>query len=282
MLTVSDFLGNSDEEIVAMNCHNCLSLVPFSRVPLMNNFIFYNPAVDMNRECQAKQDSNYEDKEEKFLDESSDYLDEVLESETSSCEQLVTLLIESNMEPEAAAIETQKKRGRKRKLETPSPEVQFELIPEHKIKTEKPSIDYSTIKNEIKTEAKYGVPTYDQMKPEEYEWIRQQISASKIHANLFQCSQCNQQLRSQAAIRYHVYNKHLLKHNTIKHTKERAINNKWVAAKIKESKHIVRSSDGTLSNMIWKCVECSKTLNSAQSIRYHLHQHLKTDPERDA
>lgn len=107
-----------------------------------------------------------------------------------------------------------------------------------------------------------SIANYYQMTTQQEKWLKQQVTAARIFPNFFECQQCRKNLRSYAAIRYHIYSKHVIPQDADK---------TWVANKIRESKKIFESKDGRKS---WHCVKCSYVSPSAPGIRYHYHKHL--------
>lgn len=262
LANVREFLDKTDEELIVMNYHSCLTLSPLSKASIMRNFVFFTPVVQAGiKVSRVKNDPNYSEDDAVSPDKN--------DGDTTD------ILIEMPM----------KKRGRKRKIDTP-PADDTDTEPKRRdCKPKLEEIDIKKEKEEMQTETfKVLEATHESKRtrkkeeqkeklkiaghtltPEQEAMLKTQVNLSKIKNSRFRCSQCEKRLACHASIRYHILSKHILPRDT---------NKEWVARKILESRKNFRSQDGVLRT-IWRCTECFKEFSSAPAIRYHLTMHLR-------
>lgn len=257
---VREFLDKTDEELIVMNYHSCLTLSPLSKASIMRNFVFFTPVVQAGlKVLQVKNEPN-------------DSEDDAVSPDKNDGDT-TDLLIEMPI----------KKRGRKRKIET-SPADDTDTEPKRRdCKPKLEEIDIKKEKEEMQTETFNALEATHESKrtrkkeeqklkiarnsltPEQEAMLKTQVNLSKIKNSRFKCSQCEKRLACHASIRHHILSKHIL---------PRDPNKEWVSRKILESRKNFRSQDGVLRT-VWRCVECFKEFSSAPAIRYHLTMHLK-------
>lgn len=301
--TVTEYLDKIEEEVIVMDCHNCLSLVPFSKVSIMNSFVLYTPTVQasvmrVRNESLECEDSVSSSSEQFTLLEP--LLIPLPKKKRGRKRKILsppdpeTLI---NIEPSAP-----KKRGRKRKLpvdESVKDKIDITVISPMQepypldiknIKQERPTIDYSNFFDEkcekkavirpkdndeefklpAANESDYKIKDYRifgrSLTPEQNSLLKSQMQKSKINAHFFKCCHCRKALSCYASIQYHIFFKHILPRDTEK---------EWISRKVLESRKIIKTKGASSSQTVWVCVECSKKHLSAPSIRYHLKSHLK-------
>lgn len=252
LTSVREFMDKTDEELIIMNCHSCLTLSPLSKAGIMRNFVFFTPVVQAGLEVLQVKIEPIDSEDAAVSPDRND-------GDTTD------ILIEMPV----------MKHGRKRKIDT-SPAPAGDIDGEPKRRDCKPKLEQINIKKEreeeicetshkIKSEGHALQIGGHTLTPEQEAILNTQVNLSKIKNSRFRCSQCNNRLASHASIQYHILFKHIL---------PRDLNKEWVARKILESRKEILSEDG-VSTTIWKCVECSKECSSAPAIRYHLKMHLK-------
>lgn len=204
--------------------------------------------VEVSQEVEVKEE---ESPQENF---SSQIVNEFLETAGSVAE-----------EPSA----TPKKRGRKRKIvfevpqEVPeeTQDTKVEAIPESEGRTLRCNRS-TTVTFEESSPFDYTL----ELSGEEKKWLREQIALSRYSDKLFTCSQCLKVLKSYAAVRYHIVNKHM---------KSRDSTKEWIAQQLKESELDARER----GELLFKCTFCSKKYTSLPGLRYHIKLHA---PEETA
>lgn len=281
-----------------MDCHNCLSLVPFSSVSIMNNFVLYTPTVQASVMRVGNEPSERE--ESVSSSEQFSLLEPVLTPTPKKKRGRKKKTLSSSSSETLTAFEPSapKKRGRKRKLpieesvqdETgktvTTPLEEPDPLDIHNIKQERSTSSNSDIfeekcdkqelkmvhdkDEEFKLSKKYDYKKKNykisghSLTPEQESLLKTKMRLSKVNADLFKCSQCQKSLAGYAAIRYHILFKHILPRDTGK---------EWISKKVLESRKVIKTKGG--SSHVWICVKCSKQHASAPSIRYHLKSHLK-------
>lgn len=232
----------TNEGISFISHHNCLSLVPFSRQSLMENFIALNPTVDLVTPCLQ------------VIKQEPSFHRECIKSEPAEEETSEDLKQEDEFLLE---IETPKKSS----IDNYQAPAKREM-PERKCKAFlNRSNKCSTDVTDAKDDSRYK--NCLKLSPQEDEWVIQQTALSRVSNNFFSCSQCKKIHISPCTIRTHIVGRH------IKFARE------WIKYKIKEAHQIILSSDGSkIINQKWNCTQCSKSFSSAPAIRYHLTKHL--------
>lgn len=256
---VNDFMQKADEEVSIFESHGCLSIVPLSRVPFMNQVLFSKP-LDKLEEL----DINENNLDETFMSEQFTLLSEGTCEEPPEKKRLIhESKATSQHYTRSIKLEKEQDCKRKRTETRDDPDDDYDLLEEMDSQENK-EWQKQTLRK-IKNE-NIDSSNFRQLTQKENIYLKEQIKAGKINSNCYQCQLCMKPLSCYYAIQYHIISQH------IKRTKDPS--KIWVGKKIVESLRYVRGKGGKKFNK-WTCVICEKDCASAPSIRYHLKKHFQ-------
>lgn len=220
--------------------------------------------IDREDSCTA--DTNYIDQDNSFESIGADERIKFAEEETKPAAH--DSKVEFAMEDDFSDLLVEVEEYKEPSSPSPNRHLRTRVVPADKPKHRKPKLKHIKGKTPkflkpSKTSQVLGILSNGDLNSQQKRFVSEQVTASRMKHNLYNCTICSKTIHSYSGFRYHVVSKHILRSDP-----QKAV----VAAKL-EAGHRTSFIKGQKRES-WECKVCSKEFNSHPAIRYHLNRHV--------